>query len=77
MEKRWNILPADEAQVLALRESLKINTLLCRLLVHRGITTFEEAKTFFRPPLEALHSPWLMKDMEKAVSRILTAFSNR
>ena len=40
------------------------------LLLRRGITTFEEAKSFFRPSLDHLHDPFLMKDMEKAIERI-------
>ena len=77
MDKRWNILQADESDVQALHDALKIHPILCRLLIHRSIRTFEEARTFFRPPLEDLHSPWLMKDMDKAVNRILTAISSR
>ncbi|MEO7983047.1 MAG: DHH family phosphoesterase, partial [Bacteroidota bacterium] len=73
MEKRWNILSADEEKVNALQQALKIHPVLCKILVQRGIGTFEQAKDFFRPQLTELHSPWLMKDMEKAVSRILTA----
>ncbi len=74
MEKRWNILQANTATVAALQEQLKISPILCELLVQRGITDFEAAKKFFRPNLEHLHSPWLMKDMQKAVERIQTAF---
>lgn len=77
MKKRWNILTADKAKVSALQESLKINETLCRILVQRGIETFDEAKNFFRPQLEHLHSPWLMKDMDKAVSRILQGFHQK
>ena len=74
MEKRWNILKADPATVAALQEQLKINPILCELLVQRGIVDFEAAKKFFRPNIEHLHSPWLMKDMKKAVERIQAAF---
>lgn len=77
MQKRWNILSADEKQIAVLHNALKINTTLCRLLVQRGIDDFEKARHFFRPSLEDLHSPWLMKDMQKAVDRILAAFSNK
>lgn len=77
MQKRWNILSADEKQIAVLHNALKINTTLCRLLVQRGIDDFEKARHFFRPSLEDLHSPWLMKDMQKAVNRILAAFSNK
>ncbi len=77
MEKRWKIPEADETLVNALQESLKINKALCRLLILRGIDNFEKARAFFRPPITELHDPWLMKDMDKAVSRILTAISNR
>lgn len=71
MEKRWNILTADPVTSSSLQQSLKINLLLCKILVQRGINTFEKAKDFFRPQLSQLHSPWLMKDMDKAVERIL------
>jgi len=74
MEKRWNILKADTATVAALQEQLKISPILCELLVQRGIVDFDAAKKFFRPQIEHLHSPWLMKDMKKAVERIQTAF---
>jgi single-stranded-DNA-specific exonuclease len=73
IEKRWKILEADTAKATALQQALSIHPVLCGILVQRGINTYEEAKSFFRPQLSGLHSPWLMKDMEKAVSRILTA----
>jgi single-stranded-DNA-specific exonuclease len=73
VEKRWHILEADPAEVSALQASLGINEVLCRILVQRGIRTFEAARGFFRPSLSALHSPHLMKDMDKAVDRIMLA----
>ncbi|MEQ1677790.1 MAG: single-stranded-DNA-specific exonuclease RecJ [Chitinophagaceae bacterium] len=73
MQKRWNILTADTEKVKTLQDALKVHPILCKILVQRGIETFEEAKQFFRPQLTELHSPWLMKDMEKAVDRIITA----
>jgi single-stranded-DNA-specific exonuclease len=75
MQKRWNILQANQTKVQALHESLKISPVLCRILVERGIETFDQARSFFRPQLKDLHDPWLMKDMDKAVERILDAFS--
>lgn len=77
MEKKWKILHPEKTRVTALQQSLRINHALCGVLVQRGIETFEQARDFFRPNLTQLHSPWLMKDMEKAVSRILTAINNR
>ncbi|MCX6314719.1 MAG: single-stranded-DNA-specific exonuclease RecJ [Sphingobacteriales bacterium] len=74
MIKRWNILTADETQVQQLSASLNINPTLCRILVQRGINTFDKAKQYFRPQLSQLHDPWLMKDMDKAVNRIVQAF---
>lgn len=74
--KRWNIATPDESLVSSLQEQLHIHPVLCRLLVLRGITTFEEARLFFRPSLEHLHDPFLMKDMDKAVDRILAAFGD-
>lgn len=76
-KKRWNILTADETKVSSLQQSLKIHPALCKILVQRGIEQFDQARHFFRPRLADLHSPWLMKDMEKAVDRIITAVSNK
>ncbi len=76
MQKRWSIQSADTEKVKALQDALKVHPVLCKILVQRGIETFESAKQFFRPQLTALHSPWLMKDMEKAVERIITAINN-
>lgn len=73
MEKRWNLLEPDENKALALHQSLKISSTLCKILVERGIDEFDKAKAFFRPSLQQLHDPFLMKDMQKAVNRITTA----
>jgi single-stranded-DNA-specific exonuclease len=76
MEKRWNILEVDEEKLAGLQRSLSINKSLCKILVQREIDTFEKAKDYFRPQLSQLHDPFLMKDMEKAVERILAAIKN-
>jgi len=75
MQKKWNILEADDQFVTSLYESLKVPKVLCKIFVQRGIDTYEKAKDFFRPQLTELHSPWLMKDMDKAVDRIISAFN--
>jgi len=75
MEKRWNILTADEQKVHFLQTELKIHPVLCKILVQRGIENFEQSRNFFRPSLDDLHSPWLMKDMEIAVERIIKAIN--
>src|SRR5579871_309340 len=76
MRKRWNILQRDEQKVRSLQSALKINPALCQVLVERGYENYEDAKKYFRPQLDELHDPWLMKDMHKAVDRILLAFEN-
>ncbi|HYM92789.1 MAG TPA: single-stranded-DNA-specific exonuclease RecJ [Chitinophagaceae bacterium] len=76
MQKRWKILKADEKKTEALQQALKIHPALCRILVQRGIETFEQAKDFFRPQLSSLNDPWLLKDMNKAVERIISAITN-
>src|ERR1700690_3641025 len=75
MEKRWKILSEDESKVIALQQSLQISYELCKILVQREIDTFEKAKNYFRPQLSKLHDPFLMKDMNKAVERILKAIN--
>jgi len=75
MKKRWKILFAEEERTMKLQQALGIHPVICRILVERGVDDFDKAKEFFRPSLDNLHSPWLMKDMEKAVDRILLAIS--
>ncbi|MGI9138718.1 MAG: single-stranded-DNA-specific exonuclease RecJ [Sediminibacterium sp.] len=77
MEKRWNILQADAQKVESLQHALKINPILCELLVQRGIDNFELAKQYFRPSIDHLHDPWLMKDMRIAVQRIQDAVNKQ
>lgn len=68
---RWTLKPKpSHEKVKSLAAELKVSELIASLLVQRGIETFEQARRFFRPSLEDLHDPYLMKDMEKAVARI-------
>ena len=75
MQLRWAVKEVDEQKVNALQQELKVHPVLCKLLVQRGIETYEAAKKFFRPELSDLHDPFLMKDMDKAVNRITQAIS--
>jgi len=76
MNKRWAIRDdADHELVKSLAAALKIDPVLSRLLVHRGIAGYEEAHLFFRPDDRHLHDPFLMADMEKAILRIEAAIA--
>lgn len=77
MQKRWTVRSYQPKQEQSLQASLKVHPLLCRLLVQRGINTFESARQYFRPSIDDLHDPWLMKDMEKATTRIEQAIFHR
>ncbi|RED50602.1 single-stranded-DNA-specific exonuclease RecJ [Seonamhaeicola aphaedonensis] len=75
---RWTLKPKpDSAKVKHLQKALQVSQPIAMLLVQRGIETFEEAKTFFRPSLDDLHDPFLMKNMDKAVARIEKAIANQ
>lgn len=74
---RWTLKPKPAFhKVKDLASQLKVDELIATLLVQRGIETFEQAREFFRPSLNDLHNPYLMKDMDKAVSRIELAIAN-
>ena len=75
MEKIWTILPDFKAES-TLQEALKIPLPLAIILHQRNIRSFEEARNYFNPSLDHLHDFWLMKNMEKAVTRIHTALEN-
>ncbi|MGC4040714.1 MAG: single-stranded-DNA-specific exonuclease RecJ [Flavobacterium sp.] len=73
---RWTLKPKpSNEKVKSLAAELKVSELIASLLVQRGIETFEEARQFFRPGLDDLHDPYLMKDMDKAVARIEKAIA--
>ena len=73
---RWNPKSKPNPEkVQAIQSALQVDEIIAKLLVQRGIETFEQAKTFFRPTLADLHNPYLMKDMDKAVARIEKAIA--
>jgi single-stranded-DNA-specific exonuclease len=75
---RWNPKSKPNPEkVKAIQSALQVDEIFAKLLVQRGIETFEQAKTFFRPTLADLHNPYLMKDMDKAVVRIENAIANK
>ena len=76
MQKNWNILESNNAVVSKLSKALNVSEIVAHLLVLRGITTFDEAKSFFRPEISHLNDPFLMKNMQKAVDRIQTVIAN-
>ncbi|ALI98971.1 single-stranded-DNA-specific exonuclease RecJ [Rufibacter tibetensis] len=74
MQKRWVIKEApDAAKVQHIATSLNMSLTLASVLCQRDICTFDEAKAFFRPSLQELHDPFLLKDMDKAVNRLIEA----
>ncbi|MES2836382.1 MAG: single-stranded-DNA-specific exonuclease RecJ [Bacteroidota bacterium] len=77
MQKRWNINDnIDYQAVNSLAQDLGVSTLIAKMLVQRGVNTYNEAKDFFRPSLENLHNPFLMKGMQNAIDRIFVALEN-
>lgn len=75
---RWTLKPKPDPEIVAhLSEALTVDKDIASLLVQRGVETFEEAKKFFRPSLNDLHDPFLMKDMACAVERIEKAIATK
>jgi single-stranded-DNA-specific exonuclease len=71
LHHKWKIREvSDPALVANLATALKVREDIAQMLVTRGITDYESARDFFRPSLENLHDPFLMKDMDKAVNRL-------
>ena len=80
MANQWNfrtLTPDQQTKSEQLAQELGISNVLTKLLVLRGITTFEEAKQFFRPDLSHLHDPFLMNDMDKAIERLNMALGRK
>ena len=77
LEKKWILKPQVKTEIVdELQLNLGIHRGLCQLLAQRGISSFEEAKSFFRPNEQLIHNPMRMKNMEKAVERISEAVEN-
>ncbi|MCK0130446.1 single-stranded-DNA-specific exonuclease RecJ [Flavobacteriaceae bacterium F08102] len=71
---QWDLIPPlPTSKINEIATSLNVSHTVASLLLQRGISTYDEAKAFFRPSLKELHDPFLMKDMDKAVDRILKA----
>lgn len=80
MNHLWNLRTYTPDQIelsKKLSKELGISPILTRLLIQRGITTQEDARTFFEPKIEHLHDPFLMKDMDIAVERLNQAIGNK
>ena len=74
---RWTLkTPTEKEKVYKLAKELKVDITIASILYQRNIETFEDAKNYFRPNLEDIHDPFLMKDMDVAVARIETALRN-
>ena len=76
MQKNWKIQEVDPDLVLALQQELELSPLICRFLVQRGISTAEEAQTFFKPTLKDLPDPFLMKGMQIAIDYLHEVIDN-
>ena len=77
MEKKWVFKQQGDKRVISrLQKDLGVDFHIANLLAQRGISTYDEAKSFFRPQLSDLHDPFLMKDMDKAIERIEKAIVN-
>lgn len=77
MKQQWLFKPLpDKQQIVALSEQINVNPAIAAILLQRGITTFDAARNFFRPSLEHLHDPFLMKDMRKAAERLDQALNS-
>ncbi|MDG1334347.1 MAG: single-stranded-DNA-specific exonuclease RecJ [Crocinitomicaceae bacterium] len=78
MQKRWFVrTPQDSTTVEEFRSELKVDAVVAELLLQRGIDSYQKAEAFFRPKLEHLHDPFLMKDMDVAVDRLLAAIASQ
>ena len=75
--KRWAVIKNfDDSKANQLANELHVEPVIAKLLLQRNVNTFEESRDFFRPTLDQLHNPFLMKDMDKAVERINHAIAN-
>lgn len=77
LERRWKIEKHIDHETAQLHQALKIHPALCGILVNRSIRNYDSAKKFFRPAINELHDPFLLKDMHKAVAKIISSIENK
>jgi single-stranded-DNA-specific exonuclease len=76
-EYRWTVAPPPDPAILTtLAKDINVSESIAKILIYRGITTYDQAKKFFRPELQHLHDPFLLIGMEDAVNRVLTAMEH-
>ena len=76
-KKRWKVLPPDPGAQSALCARLGIRPLTAQLLINRGLAEPDRASSFLKPDINHLHDPFLLKDMDRAVERIVSAIAKR
>jgi len=73
----WKISKQPETEILKeLQSNLNIPEFICTLLLQRNIDSLESAQKYFRPNLNELHDPFLMKDMARTVDRLIQAIDS-
>ena len=77
LEKMWNVYPLRKKNSQILVKKLGISSLLSALLINRGVSNYNEVKSFLKCDLNELHNPYLLKDMDKAIKRINKAVTNK
>lgn len=78
MQKRWLQKPKNDVKkTKQLCDELGVSEVIAHLLLSRGVETFAQARLFFRPTLDDLHDPFLMKDMDRAIDRITQALHSK
>jgi len=71
MIRGWKIKEnVSNPDIIKLAEDLSVSPVISTLLYQRGIRTFDQARNYFRPDLGQLYDPFLMADMNKAVTRL-------
>ncbi len=78
MSFRWNFVQPEDAEIVSgLQQSLGVSPVIAHLLALRGVQSFSQAKAFFRPGQDLVYDPFLMKDMDKAASRLASAIRSQ
>ena len=75
MKTEWVVEEVESKKIEDLSKSLNVSYIISKLLILRGITNYDEAKLFFRPKINDIHDPFLMKDMRLAIDRINSAIT--
>ena len=77
MNKKWEYYNSDKLKIKQISQKFNLPEFIAKILVNRNITEDEQIKVFLNPTRNDFYNPFLLNDMDKAVSKIIEAINKK